>query len=936
MRVVLGRLLIVVGLALLVVAAASGTPGGSPQSNIPTPESVLAQKPGADFFLASYNQSLEYFQRLEAASDRVQLVEVGETSFGTPWYLALISSAENLRDVERYREIAQRLAHPRGLTDEEARQLAREGKAIVHIDGGLHATEVAHAQHTIQLAYDLVTGDEDPEIAAILDNVILILWFSINPDGQNMVAEWYRQNLGTPFEISGLPELYQKYVGHDNNRDGYMINMIESRTVTRMTREWEPQLLYNHHQSSPFPTRIWIPPFAEPVSSYVHPLMWRTVNLMGMSMAQALEERGQVGATHMGTSFDNWYPGFIDHANNFHNVASFLTETALAHWGSPRLYTVQDFPASRRDLRPESLYSSPWPGGWWHLGDAVDYMLTASFSVLDFAAKYKYDVLYNRYQAGRDVIKQFTDEPPYGFFIPQEQRDPVAAVEMLRRLAFNGIEVHQLSSGVMHDGIAYESGTWVIALDQPFANFVRQLFAIQEYPDLREFPEGPPDQPYDVAGWTLPYLMGVRVIEAGSPLDDTVRGAMQPVEGTAMAWNAGEGAPFDSAPDAGFDASAAAAGLVPPPGAVRGSGNALIIDPAQNNSFRAINAALAAGATVQFVSGAPGADGEGGSSGSYVISGVDGATINQWAQDLGLHAQRGSAGGSPLRRPRVGLYRPWGGNMDEGWTRWVLEMYGFESIAMRPADVKAGNLNERFDVIILADFGANALIEGRRKGTMPARYTGGIGREGVRIMDEFVREGGTLVCLNNSSMFAINEFHLPVENVVQGVPRDEFSLSGSILELQVDPYHPVMSGMEARSKIFVGRGPVFTVTDEFEGVALAKYQTEGSPLVSGYLLGEEHLQGYAAALDVKHGDGHVLLLGFRPQWRGQPFATFKVLFNAVLLHGDVAASAEGSPGFWEAPEEVEEEETEGEGEGSGRRGGRGGRGGPGSRGGPGR
>ena len=429
--------------AALLVAVFT-TPGAA---QVPTPESVLGYEVGADFELANYEQSLEYFQRLDAASDRVMLQEVGTTSFGRPWYVAIISSAANLSDVERYREIAHRLAYPGDMDDAEARRLAAEGKAIVHIDGGLHASEVAHAQHTIQLAYDLVTGDDDPEIRDILDNVILVLWFSINPDGQTMVSDWYYSNLGTPFEVSGMPALYQKYVGHDNNRDGYMINQIESRVVTRVDRYWEPQIVYNHHQTAPFPARIWIPPFAEPISPMVHPLMWRTVNLVGMAMAQALEERGQTGAVNMGNGFDNWYPGFMDHANSFHNIASLLTETGLYRYATPHFYTLNDFPARSRDLRPQSLYASPWAGGWWRIGDAVDYMITASISVLDVAAKYKHDLLYNRYQAARDVMAEYREGPPYTYFISQDQDDPVAAVEMLRRLAFNGIDVHQLSRG---------------------------------------------------------------------------------------------------------------------------------------------------------------------------------------------------------------------------------------------------------------------------------------------------------------------------------------------------------------------------------------------------------------------------------------------------------------------------------------------------------
>jgi hypothetical protein len=882
-----------------ILAAVGGAPGQA--QNVPAPASILGFEVGADFRLATYEQSMEYFRALAAASDRVVLRDVGETSFGRPMTVAFISSAANLRELDRHREIARTLADPRGLSDDEARALAREGKALVWIDGGLHASEVAHAQHTIQLAYDLVTGDDDPEVAAILDEVILLLWPSINPDGQTLVADWYTGNVGTPYEVASTPFLYQKYVGHDNNRDGYMINMIESRVVTRVAREWEPQVLYNHHQSSPFPTRIWIPPFAEPVSPRVHPLMWRTVNLIGMSMSQALEERGQKGATHMGTGFDNWYPGFMDHANNFHNVASFLTETALYRYATPHFYTLSDFPTDERELRPRSLYSSPWEGGWWRLRDAVDYMLTASFSVLDFAAKYRYDLLYNRYQAGRDVVAQGIAEPPYAYFIPRSQRDPVAAVELLRRLAYNGIEVHQLTEPVDFEGVTHAEGTWVIPMDQPFANFVRQLFDTQAYPDLRQYPEGPPDQPYDLAGWTLPYQMDVRVVAARSPVGD-LAGAMVPVVGEARSWDAdGDAAGFDSAPGVGFDAHPVAAGILPPPGQATGGGGALILDAVQNNSYRALGRAWSAGADVRFRPGQPGADGASGTSGSWIVEGLSGNARDALVEDLHLQARRGDGDGVEVPMPRIGLYRPWSASMDEGWTRWVLEMFELPFTSLYNPDVLAGDLRSRYDVILVADMGTGTIVEGFAPGTVPPRYAGGIGEEGVRELDAFVRAGGTLVTLNGSSHFAIDHLHLPVRDVVRELESDEFYVSGSILEIQTDPSHPVMSGMKARAPAIVADSPVFTTEDGFEGHILARYASAGSPLMSGYLLGEEYLQGYAAAVEVEHGEGRVVLLGMRPQWRGQPWGSFRILFNAALYSKAVAEAAPESPGFWTPP-----------------------------------
>ncbi len=894
-------------LLLVTAALAAGPTTAAPQSSVPTPESVLGFAVGADFHLASYDQSLDYFQRLAAASDRIRLIEVGRTSYGQAWYAALISSPENLAASERHREIAQRLAHPRDLDDAEARALAHEGKAIVHIDGGLHATETAHAQHTIQLAYDLVTGDDDPELEAILENVILLLWPSVNPDGQNMVAEWYSGNVGTPFEISSMPRLYQKYVGHDNNRDGYMINMVESRVITRVDRHWEPQVLYNHHQSAPRPATIWIPPFAEPISPFVHPLMWRTVNLMGMAMAQALEERGLRGATHMGTSFDDWYPGFMDHANNFHNVAAFLTETGQHPFATPRFYTLRDFPPRARAMRPQSMYASPWQGGWWRLRDSVEYMLVASRSVLDFAAKYKDDLLYNRYQAGRDVIATHREEPPFAFLIRQDQRDPVAAVEMLRRLAYNGVEIYRLDRDATYEQQTFPAGTWVIPMDQEFANFVRQLFAVQEYPDLRLYPEGPPEQPYDVAGWTLPYQMDVHVVEGRSPLQPELRDAMSLASGPTVAWD-GTGADFDSPQDAGFDTHPVAAGILPPAGRVSGSGAALALDPAQNNSFKLLNRAWDQGATVRFLPGSAGAGGAAGSSASYLVTGLSADTTQELISTLALRAERAPSGGVEIRRPRVGVYHPWAASMDEGWTRWLLDAYEFDYQTVANAEVVAGKLGDRYDVLLIADMRGESILQGNPPGSVPARYAGGIGREGVRALDAFVRSGGTLVTLNSASIFALEQLHLPVRNVVADAKSDEFFASGSILAAQVDPSQPVMSGMPADAKLFVGRSPVFTTEEGFEGRVLARYAESGSPLLSGYLLGEEHLQGYAAALEVQHGDGRVVLLGFRPQWRGQPFGTFKVLFNALLYTRDVAVAAPDNAEFWTAPPEPEEEE----------------------------
>ncbi|HEU4989078.1 MAG TPA: M14 family zinc carboxypeptidase [Gemmatimonadaceae bacterium] len=856
---------------------------------IPTPESVFGFRVGADFHLVDYDESIAYFRKLAAASDRIRLVDVGVTSNGHPWTLAVISSPANLAKLDRYRDIAQRLAHPEGLSAADAHLLAREGRVFVDISGGLHASEIAGSQHTIQLAYDLLSrADTDPEIKSILDNDVLLLWPSINPDGQNIVVHWYRENVGTPYEVSPLHELYQKYIGHDNNRDAYMLNVPESRVIARTWREWEPDIIYVQHQTAPFPTRIWLPPFAEPIAPEVPALMSREVNTIGMTIAQELESNGMPGATHMGTGFDAWYPGYIDYMPMLMNIDAFWTETALYRYATPHFYTVQDFPPAFRDLRPQSLYPSPWKGGWWRLRDAVDYMETASIAVLDYAAKYREEVLYNRYKAGTETIQRYRNNPPYAYLVPQAQHDPVAAADLLKRFAFNGVRIETLARPTVYDGVGYPAGTWVIPMDQEFAQLVRQLMEPQVYPDLREFPGGPPEQPYDAAGWTLPYQMDVRVVEARAPLSDAFRSALQPVAGKAVDWH--------SAPDAPFETNAEAAGIVPPAGGITGSGSAVTVDPAQTNAFRFMNRALADGATLGFVPGT------GGASGQYVVSGAPPATLDALAASLFVLGRRASGAGALPVRPRVAIYKPWNASMDEGWTQWLLDQYDFKYTVLTNADIQAGDLAARFDVVLIASDSPRGIMEGYAHGTVPPRYEGGLGAEGVRALDDFVRGGGTLVCLNESAQFAIDELHLPVRNVVAKTPRREFFADGSILRVTTDPQHPVMAGMPAQADVFVMNSPVFTTLPGFRGAALATYQKEGSPLRSGYLLGEQHLQGYAAALDVDHGGGHVVLIGFQPQWRGQPEGTFRVVLNAALFGGALSAKAQGTPGFWTAPD----------------------------------
>ena len=780
-------------------------------AQVPTPESVLGYKPGSDFHLASYEDSLGYFRKLAASSNRIKLVNVGKTTQGRDWWIAFISDPQNLAQLDHYKDVSRRLALGR-IPDAEAHQLARETKPIVHIDGGLHATEVANHQHTIQLGYDLVAS-EAPEFKVIREHLIVELWFSINPDGQTIVADWYRKNVGTQYEVSPLPWLYQEYVGHDNNRDGYMLNMLESREITKATLDTEPIIFYTQHQTAPFPGRIYLPPYADPISGNMHPLMVRWLSLIGTTIAEYLDDHDLPGSMHQET-FDVWYPGYIDNIGNFRHTISFFTETALYRYATPHFYTVDDFPAARQPLGTEMLYSSPWKGGWWRLADACKYMYEADMSVLDLSVKYREQLAYNKYRAAADTIAKFTKEPPYAYEIPREQHDAPTAALLMEKLMLHGIEIHQSS----------KPDAWVILMDQPFAGMVKELFEPQVYPTLSQ-------RPYDVTGWTLPYQMGVEVHPMTQPLEKSYRDSLKPVKAAEVS------APF------------------------RLSANA---------AYKAVNEILAAKGSVSF----NGAD----------ISVADVKKYDRILAENKLRASGTGEGGKAVKPARIALYRPWTASIDEGWTRWILEQYKFPFESLYNAGVRTGHLREKYDTIVIPDVSERQILDGVKPGTIPERYAGGIGEEGVEALREFVDEGGTLVTFNNASIFAINQLKLPVENSAAGLSPNQFFCSGCLVGVHLeDAKNPLTAGISSDTTVMFERGPAFAVKNGFKGTVLARYPREHSPLMSGYLAGPDRLEGQIAALQADYGKGHVLLLGFKPQWRGQSHAAYKFFFNTFYL-----------------------------------------------------
>jgi Zinc carboxypeptidase len=828
-------------------------------AQIPTPVSVLGHNPGDDFYLADYDDAIRYFHALAASTDRMKMFKVGKSTHGKEFEIAVISSPENLARLDEYKAISRKLADSRDLTDAQAKELARTSKIIVHIDGGLHSNEVAGGQHSIQLAYKLISAQGDPQIDAILNNVILVLWPTINPDGQNLVAHWYRRNLGTQYEVSPMPWLFQEYVGHDNNRDGYMQNMIESQVVTRAELDYSPAIFYCQHQTAPFPARIWIPPFADPISSNISPYMRSWLNVIGINMSAALQEQHLPGAISQ-TRFDNWYPGFLDFTHVFRNEVSFFTETALYRYATPRFYTVDEFPAESQDLKALTLYTDPWQGGWWRLGDAVKYMVAGSMSVLDTASKYREQMLYNRWQAAHDNIEHYKANAPYAYVLPNPQADTPEAALLAQKMLDNGLEVHRATQTFQANGISYPAGSWVVLMDQPFSGLAKELFEVQHYPQaILDGNAKPVDLPYDVTGWTLPMQMGVKVDAVSDPVGADQRANLELVS------------KIDT-----------------PKSSIEGAGPTFLLSHKPNASFQAVNDVLAGGGSVAFTREDVETS-EGHETGAFVISGIGRANLLSIVEKYGLtatstaHAPQAIA----LHKARVGLYRPWAPSMDEGWTRWILEKYGFAPESLYNAGVKAGNLRARFDTIILPDMSKNQLIDGYKTGIVPSEYAGGIDSAGTSALREFVQQGGTLIAFNQSSSSIIDLFGLPVKNVVAGVKSDQFFCSGALLRIELkDSSRPELYGLPSDPIVMFERGPAFALEPGFEGAILATYPRTASPLESGVIIHPEKIEGQAAAVEVLFGKGHILLYGFKPQWRAQSHGSYKFFMNSLYRYDE--------------------------------------------------
>jgi hypothetical protein len=838
------------------------------QSRVTSPEKFFGFELGSDRHIARWDKIVEYYKLLEKESNRIRVVEMGPATMGNPFLLVIISSPNNLAKLERLREINLKISDPSGLTEMEVKKLTGEGKAVICQSMSLHATEIGGTQMAPELAFDLLSqGDEETQ--RILDNVIFLSVPSFNPDGAIMVADWYQKTLGTEYEGAGLPWLYHKYVGHDNNRDAFQTNMIESQYMAKILfTDWIPQAYLDHHHMGSYGARIYVPPYAEPIRPLADPLVWREMSWYGAHIAYKEEEAGLSGIINM-SQYSGWGHFGFHWITPFHNIAGMLTESASAKLATPLYIDPSQLQGNTRGLptyAEQTNFPDPWPGGWWRLRDIVERQKVSAWALLDLAARNKETVLWNAYLKAKRQTERGAQGKPAAYVIPAIQHDPLTAVKLVNKLLVQGIEIKQAPKGfTAADGMTYPAGSYIVSLAQPKMGLIRYLLGRTFYPDndWTRAKDGSPMRPYDMATDTMFEFMGVRV----DPLNDEVKGDF----------------PKLTAP-------------VPAVGKVTRGAVGYMFDGRLNDSFKAASLLLDKGVPVRRID----KPGDGFRPGDFYVATGQEAVIAEVARqtcvDFAALKSDVRQANHEVKRLRVGMYQRYsGGNMDEGWTRFLLEQFSLPYATLMDAEIKKGGLNAKYDVVILPDdstamiTGERSTVSGGERGrpmsSVPPEYRSGIGNEGVEALKAFVQKGGTLVTLGQATGFAIERFGLPIRNALTNLSSKEFWCPGSTLKVKFDNSQPLAYGMPSEGLVvFLGGNPAFEIipNDYNERYETVVTYADRDILQSGWLIGEENLSKKAAMITAKYGEGTVVLIGFRTQHRAQTHGTFKLLFNALI------------------------------------------------------
>jgi hypothetical protein len=822
--------------------------------HVTSPEQAFGFKPGTDRKLADWKELTAYYQKVASESDRVRYQVLGKTMEGRPFVMLTVSAPENLAHLAEYKEIVAKLSDPRTTSPEEAKTLIAKGKTVMIITFNIHSTEIASSQTAASFVYRMASSN-DPDVLTTLKNVILLLVPSQNPDGEQLVVDWYKKTLGTPSEGSNPPVLYAKYVGHDDNRDWVGLTQLETQHTAKAINDWHPQILYDLHQQGADAPRLFLPPWVDPIDPNVDPLLVYSMNALGMRTAHDVASTGKKGVLTHGV-YDFWSP--LRDYISLHNGLRILTESASANLATPievpfeKLGTGIGYDAKVAAWN----YPDPWKGGTWHLGDIVAYQMDALESMTKSAATDREKFLSDFYQVSEHAVHP--QAGPYAYVVSPEQIDPVMTFRLVKTLHDAGVEIQQATAPFEAGGKNYQAGSYIVALNQPYRNFAKTVLERQDYPDIREYPGGPPQRPYDVTATTLPLFYGVTAVAVDEKF---------------------------AAQAKKLDTIAPVVGHVEP-----GAGKGYILEDTSNSSLYALFSLLGQDVKAYRLTGS------GHTPGTIYIPAQAGvaAKLEAAAKKFSVNfkpteeAVTGSA--LAVKTPRIGLYKSWVASLDEGWTRFVFDTNGVPYKTLVNADIRKGNLNAQFDAIILPDNPAPAILTGRFEGgrggpnrltypPVPPEYLGGLGPEGAAALKAFVEAGGTIITNNKASDVYATKDNPTFSNALNGVPSKEFYCPGSILEIAVDTSNPIAFGSTPTVPIFFETGPAFKISGDSKSVA---HYASDKPLMSGWILGGKYLNGTSAIAEVPMGSGRVVAFGFIPTYRALSEVTYKFLLNAML------------------------------------------------------
>jgi len=912
-----------VGAACGLVLALAGPLAAPAAAEVSPPRAVFGFDVGDDYSLATYTQLQTYWKLLASQSDRMKLTSIGKTAEGRDQLMAIVSAPENLKNLERYRDISRKLAKAEGLTDEQAKALAAEGKAVVWIDGGLHATETVGAQQVTQTLYEMVSA-EDPETLRFLKDVI-ILFAPANPDGMELVSNWYMRNKDPARrEFNSLPRLYQKYVGHDNNRDFFMSNQPENTNINKVLyREWFPQIVYNHHQPGPEGMIVFIPPFRDPYNYNLDPLVITGLDGVGASMSERLIREGKPGSGRRSVaSYSNWTNATLRSTALFHNSIGILTEII----GHPTPMTVPLVPKNQLARNDLPLPITPQP---WKFKQSIDYSVSMNRAVLDYAARNKENLLYAFYRMGRNGVDKgaqdswtitptkvaaleaaakggpgYTEAPQFGrrsdavdptlfqkvlrdpagrdargYVIPADQTDLPTAVAFVNMLIKSGVDVGRATQPFTVGERGYPAGSFVVKTGQAYRATVLDMFEPQDHPNDFAYAGGPPIPPYDVAGYTPAFQMGIKY-------DRLLDGFDAPVE------------PLSDV-------------IAPPPGKVIGAGGAgFVISHEINNAFILQNRLLKAGKPVYWLTSPATVEGKAFAPGALWVPAGPGVRqlLETAAKDAGVDVYAtGAVPAGPtmkIKPVKIGLVDTYGGVMPSGWIRWIFEQFEFPYQVVYPKALDAGGLNRKFDVLVFAD---DVVPEtgGRwrpqpKPEDIPAEFRPWLGtitaeKTGPQL-DGFVRGGGTLIAIGSSTSLA-ETLKLPVTSALEEpgpdgkpvhVPRTKFFVPGAIMANKVDAADPLAYGLPSEVKVYYYNSPAFRLRAGATGVRSVATFPGPKTLLSGWAWGQERLDGASSIVEADLGRGKVFLMGPEVTQRGQSHGTYKFLFNG-LFYGPASA-----------------------------------------------